>query len=495
VLNCAVFAFVLSCAGPAAAAHPAAAGPAAAEWASGDRDTLGQRDLQLRTDGGYWGASGPSTASPADSAARGTASRDTVFSDLPTPLWETVVLVPYYIIGIPFRILDFGIRKSAQGLADLGLFKPVDPVRRGLPGPVGTSWLPSFSIGDTRGTAIGINLFHDHFFGGDNRLQIKASTSTFRANRLSIGTEFGTWRPVFWQAGVGFDRNPGTRYYGIGPDSDPDDRSRYERTVQWAGANVGTRNVADYLIITRAVFTSIRADESQYDQGVPLAEIHAGDLPPGYGHASNGWNLGIYAERETTLETGRPGLGSRVGFGVDLFLASDRSRTRFWSLRAEAEKFFRLGHPRRTVAVRGFFTKLHNLRDQPLPFQRLVGNHRPDEFRGFGTYRFIDEGILGVNVEYRWPVWAVNEPDRLGIDSYLFTDVGQVFARYHQLALDRLAWSYGIGLRLIGGNRGFVARAEVGFSEERTIFRLKFSQDFQFAKKGLYHGKVPLPSW
>jgi len=58
-----------------------------------------------------------------------------------------------------------------------------------------------------------------------------------------------------------------------------------------------------------------------------------------------------------------------------------------------------------------------------------------------------------------------------------------------------LRWSWGVGLRLIDNARSFSGRLEVGFSEEGTQFRLKGSQNFQFAKGGLFNGVVPVPTW
>ena len=46
-----------------------------------------------------------------------------------------------------------------------------------------------------------------------------------------------------------------------------------------------------------------------------------------------------------------------------------------------------------------------------------------------------------------------------------------------------------MGLRLVNSDRGFGARFELGFSDEQTVVRLKFSQTFQYDKKGMLYGK------
>ena len=38
---------------------------------------------------------------------------------------------------------------------------------------------------------------------------------------------------------------------------------------------------------------------------------------------------------------------------------------------------------------------------------------------------------------------------------------------------------------------GLAARAEVGFSQDGSVFILKFSQTFQYDRKGMLYGKNP----
>ena len=49
----------------------------------------------------------------------------------------------------------------------------------------------------------------------------------------------------------------------------------------------------------------------------------------------------------------------------------------------------------------------------------------------------------------------------------------------------------GGGIRLIDAERGLSARAEIGFSQDGTVFLLKFSQTFQYDRKGMLYGKNP----
>ncbi len=96
------------------------------------------------------------------------------------------------------------------------------------------------------------------------------------------------------------------------------------------------------------------------------------------------------------------------------------------------------------------------------------------------------------SAEYRWPVWVYQRPEGPGLDLYLLTDIGQVFNDFDQISVDNLAFSYGIGLRLLTA-RGLVLRLEYARSGEDAVWRLRTDQIFQFARGGLFHGRDPVP--
>jgi hypothetical protein len=139
--------------------------------------------------------------------------------------------------------------------------------------------------------------------------------------------------------------------------------------------------------------------------------------------------------------------------------------------------------------------KIENTGDRAVPFQRLVSNRDPDLFRGYVSSRFLDEGLVGLNVDYRWTIFSIQDPADVGVDAFLGYDTGQAFAGYHEIGLRYLRDSGVFGLRVIGPGGAFALRAELGFSAEGTVFRLDFSQIFQDAREGLYDGKIPIPAW
>ena len=177
--------------------------------------------------------------------------------------------------------------------------------------------------------------------------------------------------------------------------------------------------------------------------------------------------------------------------GVSFFADSDGSGLKYLTYHVNVEKFFSLWHTDRTLALRGFFNRIDNAGTSEIPFTRLVTFQRPDELRGFSSLRFYGMGSVGFSAEYRWPVWVARGRDDLGVDAYLFSDIGQVYDKTSEISLNNFQVTGGVGLRLIDSGRGFAARFELGFSEESAVVRLKFSQTFQYDPKGFLYGKNP----
>ena len=105
--------------------------------------------------------------------------------------------------------------------------------------------------------------------------------------------------------------------------------------------------------------------------------------------------------------------------------------------------------------------------------------------------RFLVLGAIAGSVVYRWPVWVSRDRDDQGLDAYLFSDVGQVYDHTADISVDHAQLTWGGGLRLIDATRNLSARMELGFSQDGTVFIFKFSQTFQYDRKGMLYGKNP----
>jgi Omp85 superfamily domain len=158
----------------------------------------------------------------------------------------------------------------------------------------------------------------------------------------------------------------------------------------------------------------------------------------------------------------------RVAFGTweDVTLESyDHHR-----FDAEASQFFPLA-PKHVVAARVGLSYVNNETGHRVPFYFLPYIGGSDTLRGFHEFRFRDENVLFLNLEYRWRIIPY-----LHIAPFL--DAGEVRADWEDIGPSGLKTSYGIGLRAGTEERVFV-RIDIGTGGgEGTRLFFKFGPAF-----------------
>ncbi len=412
------------------------------------------------------------------------------FSEAPRPAWENAVLVPYWIVGVPFRAAYYVGDQTFTGMDKLGFFggKAEYP---GLKGPLGTYLMPSFSISGLEGLALGVNVQRPNFLKPGNKLFVRGKRSTKRAGAYAGGALFHLDRVWHLEVGGGFESVNQARYYGLGPGSLNGDLSYYYRATSWGGFDLNRDIAPSVQMGLRAYFSGVTVHEPSFNDDFSLDTVHAGALPFGYPGQSNGWTVRWALGRNNAEQNGRPKHGGYQSLAVSLFEASDGSDLSYLTWHANLEKFIKLWHTDRVLAVRGFASRISNAGSAEVPFSRLVTFQRPDQLRGFSSLRFYGLGAVGLSLEYRWPIWVVRGRDDMGVDAYLFTDSGQVFDHTSDLSLNNYQWTGGGGLRLISAERGMSARFELGLSDEDLVVRLTFNQTFQYNPRGFLYGKNP----
>lgn len=413
------------------------------------------------------------------------------FEDQSRPTWEQVVMVPYYIIGIPFRILDVATRETVKTLDRWGIFEMPPSEHVGLPLPFGVYLLPEGGISGLEGISYGVNLRRPDFLGKDNKAYLTLSSSTKHADKLAGGFYFNLNRDWGLQLGAGSSELPLTRYYGVGYESSAGDLSYYNRSSKWAGAELDRDLGRFFSVEMRSYYSQVEARESRYEVDEGLGVIHEGNLPHGFPGESNGWSFKFGLVRNATAETGRPQARGFQRAGVSWFQGTDDPDLSFMQYSFDVQHFFPLWYTERTLGLRAFGARLHNNGTSEIPLTRMVTMYHPNNLRGFSDLRFYGLGSLGFSAEYRWPLWVAKGRQGLGMDAYIFTDMGQVFDRSSEIALNHMAHTAGFGVRFIGSDGKFLGRFELGFSDEETVVTLTFSQTFQHHSKGLLYGKDP----
>lgn len=444
-------------------------------WAQADLSTA-----RVDSVPSYWG--------PVPARADSTSA---LFADQSRPGWEKAVMVPYYVVGIPFRIVNFVGRESVEALDRWGIFSMPPSEHVGLPLPLGIYFMPDGGISGLEGFSYGGNFRRPDFLGPDNLAFLTLMTSTLHADKIAGGFYFNLDRHWGLQLGAGSAELPLTKYYGLGYGSTKGDRSYYNRKSKWVGAELDRDLMENLSLELRSFFSQVEARESGYEVDQGLGTIHADDLPPGYPGDSSGWTWKIGLIRNAANDTGRPQARGFQKASFSYFQGTDDPDLSFVQYFLDVQHFFPLWHTERTLGLRGFMNRMYQTGSSEIPLTRMVTMYHPNSLRGFSDLRFYGLGNLGFSGEYRWPVWVAKGRKGLGMDAYLFSDVGQVYNHTNEVALNHFELTGGVGLRFIGSDGDFRGRCEVGFSDEGTIWTLTFSQTFQHHNKGLLYGKDP----
>ena len=326
--------------------------------------------------------------------------------------------------------------------------------------------------------------------GHGNTVRLKLDASTRGDRTISAGADFGTIRDGEVQFGGGYRLRPHLRFHGIGPETVEEDESLF--LDESAAGAVSYEKALGEAFTTKiaAHYTTVAARGTFRDDQPPLQEVFPDEIPLGFHERSEGVTGSWEVEHNDAPERTRPTRGGIRRGKIAYFTGSDDVKFLTW--RGEIQQFVPLWFTRRALAVRGVLTKIEPEGDSIVPFQRLMTNDDPDVMRGYRDFRFRDLGMALVNLEYRWPIWSLDQSTGTGLDMYAFSDFGQVFSDWDQIKTDNIADSYGGGLRL-GSREGFNGRLEFGWSEEGWVARLRADQLFQYDKDNFLRGSISVP--
>ncbi len=401
------------------------------------------------------------------------------------PAWEYPFLLPYYIVEIPLRLTFAGVGAAYIYLDE----SPVLPFFKRLFGPrmVPYGFLANFRAGGLTGFGAGVSLYHNELFGQNNRFKLRTNYAVTNTQDYSVGMLIRDRQPTRFEWGVGYRLRPRARYFGIGPSALEENESFYTQETAWGGLSAHRVLVGDVSLEASAVYSSVGTRGPDDDGDTPLeAKFDSADRPFGYSYRSEGVTGSIGLEYDSTDDTGRPETGSVLSIKYSWFEGRD-DNVKFSAVRINAETFIGLWHQERALALRVVSNTVTNESDDTaIPFQRLMTNDEPDLMRGFRDFRWRDESITVFTAEYRFPWWAYRQAGGIGLDMFLFTDVGQVASKAFETG--DLQSSYGVGWRF-ATPRGFVGRLDIGWSEEEWVVRLGAEQMFQYAKGGLFNGR------
>lgn len=252
---------------------------------------------------------------------------------------------------------------------------------------------------------------------------------------------------------------PRVQLFGVGNDSEEDDRARFDFEPKRLDARVRLRprdgvEMGGSLGLLRIGTGPGAGDRSATDLFTPAGV-------PGLGDSARYRTLGLFTQvdRRDARDFTRRGGWYRADW---LLLADGDEPYGHQRLDIDVRQFFPVFDERQAVLARVVFTGTRAVGDDQVPHFLMPVLGDGENLRGFANQRFVDRQRLLLQGEYRY---RLNE--RLHVAG--FVDLGRVAADVGGLSFGGFHPSAGAGLR-VHTQEGFAIRADLARSAEQWAF-------------------------
>jgi Omp85 superfamily domain len=248
---------------------------------------------------------------------------------------------------------------------------------------------------------------------------------------------------------------PEEEYFGLGPDSQRDDRTSFLlRTAQFA-ARGGLRLVPNLTVGGGLGFVAPHTGAGKNSDVPTTDELFDASTAPGLGVDTDFLRSSAFVVMDY-----REPLNARRGgwYRFEVARHSDRNDGSWSFTRTDLDlrQFIGMLADRRVLALRGLVSSTWAADDSNgVPFFLMPSLGGNDSLRGFRSYRFRGPHALLLQAEYRWEIWS-------GLDGAFFYDAGKVALQRSELGLKNLEDDYGLGFRFNTDN-GVILRVDAAF--------------------------------
>ncbi len=324
-----------------------------------------------------------------------------------------------------------------------------------------------------QGFALGLQYNKKGLAGGQLDLSTSGSVTTARSQRYYLGLKAPRLAGDLLELGFAAEQRNLTQvdFYGLGPESDLEDRTSFRLEDTNIGGSVAFKPVGRFV---RAGFQggilNVNTGAGQRANTPSTEELFSPSVIPGLADQTNFLRGGPFVEFDFRDSPTGPRAGSYFSAAYNFFDDRDLGRHDFRELDMEAQQYIPFFAKKRVIVLRARSVFTYADGDQTVPFYLKPWIGGPRELRGFRNYRFYDDNILVLNAEYRWEAFS-------GLDMALFFDAGQVAAKRDRFQLKEMETAAGVGFRFNVRNATFI-RLDVAFSHEATRLWIRFGSPF-----------------
>jgi hypothetical protein len=294
-----------------------------------------------------------------------------------------------------------------------------------------------------------------------------ATNRGYQEHTAYVGWNDGEERPYVRLTGY-YDLDSMDEFWGLGPNSDGENRTSFSWEKYGAVATAGTpqgRSIIwghAYVTYERtSVFRGRELDEPDLVDVFPEVLFPELEL----------WGPGATVVLDLRDYPGYPRKGILLTGTGELWRSTGDEDLEWFHYAAEASGHVPLGSWHVFSVKAGFNVADPEKGEVPFPYLPAIGGSQT--MRGFGSWRWRDNAALYGTAEFRWRLWLehVQDPDRVGaLEAAIFYDIGNVGDKLGDIDFgkDRKE-GYGILARFYIASEHAVTFG-VGHSDEETRF-------------------------
>jgi hypothetical protein len=345
---------------------------------------------------------------------------------------------------------------------------------------------PVVTIQSGFGINVGARMVHKDLFGKRERIKLGAGFGGRYSQLYSASVKSGQRFGSRIEAGLElrYERRPRERFFGIGNDDqiepvpgmpliDPTMAdlavdTRFREHLVRGMLTLDAQVYGDISAHLSAAYLRLRFDDVDDDEADIESYYDVSRLP---GYETGVTNLYIegelrYDSRRATSKWESQAIDA-TGWLVSGYVGGvtglDDDPNDFYRYGGEVQRYFDLYRGTRVLALRAMVeaTGGPNGRNEIsfVDLPRLGGN---EFLRGYATDRFRDRASTLVTAEYNWSLGNY-------VAGYLFADVGRVWPRLRDVALEELRVGYGGGVQFHSRN-SYLMRLQVALSRDNDVF-------------------------
>lgn len=397
---------------------------------------------------------------PPDVLSQSKSSSEIDSSDPNTVPYKTERSIGYHILAAPSYVMHWASRPV--GYVVKYAEDKFPHWFEGERGPYG--FLPLVEIGGEEGIAAGALFYHDHLFFKDHRARAEILFGSQVYNEFDLQYQMpvkGIENSSITLDGK-YENAPERSYYENNSDEDLSYASEFANIEIEYRQKLNTWLQAEINVDYRDRTIKMSSYEDDLDERIPAMLLGNSKL---FSAGSN-WIFNYKNGRKRTLS------GTQYQVGASWTQSTTNAELKFLAYRGEVHHFVPVPilPETRRLGIKIQLRKQENIGSVDIPFYELATLGGTRDLRGFPSNRFRAEGTVLMTAEYRYPIWDF-------MDMVIFTDQGQPFNQYSDIALADFRSSYGFGFHLLS-QQGLAFRSEFAFSSEGGRFIISITPNF-----------------